>query len=122
MSSIFTANPQGNADRVLRYVVSVPTGTYDSTTVLPSGSYVTSCAVKILTTFTSGSSLTIGQSGSLSLFQASTDNLPSSSVGDIFEVIQDTAASALAVRSILSGSSIVSGSAAVIVRYSVPTG
>lgn len=93
--------------------------TTDSTLLLPAGSYVHSCQLKLTTPYSLGATISIGQVGSVSLFQATTDNNPQGTANDIYEVDQLTSASNAIVRVTIGGAPAV-GASQVLIKYSIP--
>lgn len=95
--------------------------TTDSTRLLPADGYIISASIKIITPYSAGGTIAIGQSGSTSLFQATTDNNPQGTAGDVYEVVNwIQAASAAAIRTTVGGSP-AAGQCWVIVRYTQPS-
>ncbi len=96
--------------------------TTDSVATIPANARVISAEFEVVTAYTALATVSIGQAGSLSLLQATTDNNPQGAVGNIYGVDQDTAwgGSALAVRATIAGAPAV-GAGVVIVRYVTPS-
>ncbi len=104
----------------IAYVVGT-SATTDSTRLLPSDGYVTSVQVKLITPYSVGATISVGQSGSVSLFAATTDINPQGTAADIYAVEQWTqAASAAAVRVTVGGSP-AAGQCVVIIKYTQPS-
>ncbi len=89
-----------------------------STTSLPAGAFVIDCEVKIAVQYSAGATISVGQMGSVALFQATTDNLPQST--DMFQSMQDTPAASVNPVLVTIGGAPAAGSGFVIVRYAVP--
>src|SRR5438445_644719 len=81
------ANYGSNAVKTIRFVIG--TVTSSSVTLIPANSIIQSCEVKITTPYSAGGTIAVGQTGTVGLLQATTDNNPQST--DMFEVEQDTA-------------------------------
>ena len=90
-----------------------------SATSIPANAVVSSAELDVRTAYSSGTTLKIGQTGTLNLLQDTGDNFPT--VQNLYRAPQDTAwgASALPVLVTITGAPSV-GSGFVIVRYSVP--
>jgi hypothetical protein len=90
-----------------------------STTIIPANARVSDVKAVVTTPYSAGATITIGQTGSAALLQATTDNLPQTA--GIYDVEDDFAwgASALAVLVTIAGAP-AAGAGAVIVTYSVP--
>lgn len=108
----------GGAVREIRYTVS-NSATQDSATQIPANAVVVAAELIVTTPFSGGATVSIGQAGSVSLLQATSDNL--ATVAGSYQVMQDTAwgGSALAVRTTVGGAP-AAGAGRVCVRYTVP--
>lgn len=94
--------------------------TTDSTATLPANAIVHNCQVIVTTQYSSGGTIAVGQSGSTTAFQATTDNdADGATANDIFEKVQYTTTSAAAIRATVGGSP-AAGAARIVVFYSVP--
>jgi hypothetical protein len=87
-----------------------------STTTIPAGAIIQSTELDVTTPYSGGATISIGQTGTATLLQATTDNSPQSA--NLYHVDQDVAwgASPLAVLVTITGAP-AAGVAAVIVRY-----
>lgn len=108
------------AVRVVRYAIT-NAATQDSSSTIPANARVMWSKLVIGTPYSGGATISIGRSGSTSLLQATTDNLPQSTAGDIFMVEGDIdwGGSALAVRTTVGGAP-AAGAGFVLVAYTVP--
>jgi hypothetical protein len=90
-----------------------------SVTSIPANAIVLRCDLNVTTPYSAGTTIAIGQTGTTSLLQATTDNVPT--VADTYEAEQVTAwgSSALAVLATIGGSPS-AGVATVTVLYSSP--
>jgi len=104
-----------SSSRAIRYVIGTG-ATQDSVGLLPTNAIVTDTRIKITTPYSVGATITVGQAGSLTLFQETADNNPQAPAGDIFAKLQDTAATNLVVRTTIAGAP-AAGAAVVIVGY-----
>jgi len=106
--------------RAIRYTIN-NSATQDSTSQIPANARVVSTKLVISTPYSGGATISIGQPGNLTLLQATTDNQPQATAGDIFEVEGDIAwgGSAAVVRTTVGGAP-AAGSGAVFVVFSVP--
>ena len=88
-------------------------------TDIPANAIVTSCAVQVLTQYSPGTTITVGQTGQTSLLMGTTDIYPT--VAAEYEASQRTpwGSSALPVLATVSGSPSV-GSAVVLLKYCSP--
>ncbi len=111
------ANYGSSGVKTIRFVIG--TATVSSATQIPANAIVQNCEVKITTPYSAGGTIAVGQTGTVALLQATTDNLPQST--DMFEVEQDTAwgAAPLAVLVTVGGAP-AAGAGVVIVRYATP--
>lgn len=90
-----------------------------STTAIPANAVVADVKFEVTTPYSAGATVSIGQTGTAALLQATTDNLPQTAA--IYDVEGDTAwgASALAVLVTIAGAP-AAGAGFVIVTYCVP--
>ena len=104
--------------RVIQYAVT-NAATQDSTAKIPANAVVRSAMLDVVTPFSGGATVSIGQAGSLTLLQLTTDNL--ATVAGQYEVPQRTpwGASALVVRTTVAGAP-AAGAGFVTVEYTVP--
>jgi hypothetical protein len=109
---------QSGAVRVIRYAVT-NAATQDSASKIPANAVILRARLNVTTPYSGGATVSIGQAGSLSLLQATTDNRPT--VADIYEVPQETAwgGTELVVRTTVGGAP-AAGAGFVLVEYSVP--
>lgn len=96
--------------------------TTTSASQIPANAQITECQVEITTVYPGGTTISVGQAGALTLFQLTTDNLPTQAVAgayNLFSVDQDTpqGATALAVTATIGGAP-GSGAGFVIVKFS----
>jgi hypothetical protein len=93
----------------------------NSATLIPANAIVLDAQLDIVTPYSAGATISVGQAGSVSLLQLTTDNL--ATVAGLYEVEQDTAwgAAALAVLVTVTGAP-AAGAGFVVVRYCVPNG
>jgi hypothetical protein len=96
--------------------IPVALATVSSTTTIPANSVIQSTEINVGTPYSGGATISIGQTGSTALLQATTDNTPQSA--NLYGVEEDVSwgASPLAVLVTVSGAP-AAGAAAVIVRY-----
>ena len=106
--------------REIRYPIT-NTATQDSATLIPGVAQIALTRLVVTTPYSGGTTVSIGQAGSIALLQTVNDNL--ATVANIYEVGQDTTwgGTDLAVRTTINGAPIV-GNGFVIVFYSVPNG
>jgi len=102
---------------VIRYAIGTA-ATQDSTTVIPATAVIIDCKVEITTPYSALATISVGQPGSTSLFQTTTDNLPQAA--GIYQVMQDTPAFAAAVARVTVGGAPAAGAGFVVIQYSVP--
>jgi hypothetical protein len=109
---------QSGAVRVIRYAVT-NAATQDSTSQIPANAVVIRARLNVTVPYSGGTTISLGQPGSLSLLQTTTDNRPT--VADIYEVPQETAWGGVAavVRMTVIGAP-AAGAGFVLVEYSVP--
>lgn len=107
------------AVRVIRYALTNANGSQDSATQVPAGAYVLRAYIEVVTPYSGGATLKLGQSGSLSLLMATTDVKPQAA--GIYQVPQDTSwgGTALAVRTTVAGAP-AAGAGFAVVEYTVP--
>lgn len=118
-SWLLEANPAiGGAIREIRYAIN-NSATQDSSTLIPANAYVVDTRVEVTTPYSGGGTIAIGQSGSTTLLQATTDNL--ATVAGTYETPQDVSwgGTAKAVRTTVGGAP-AAGVGVVIVQYCVP--
>jgi len=101
----------------IRYPINT-TATQDSTEVIPIGARVLLTSVEIDAPYDPGTTIEVGQAGSLALLEATTDNTPQ--VVEAYQVPQDTdwGVAALPVRATIGGAP-AAGSGHVLVQYSM---
>lgn len=106
------------AVREIRFAVT-NAASQSSATTIPANAIVNDVKLDVTTPYSAGATVSIGQTGSASLLQATGDNL--ATVAGIYDVEQDTAwgASALAVLVTVAGAP-AAGAGQVVVQYSVP--
>ena len=104
--------------RVIRHAIT-NAASQSSTAVIPANAVVRSMTLDIVTPYSAGATITVGQTGSAALLGATTDNL--ATVAGQYEVNQDTSwgASALAVLITVAGSP-AAGAGYCVVHYTVP--
>lgn len=104
--------------REIRYAVT-NAATQDSAALIPANAVISSTELNVTTPYSGGATVSIGRVGSLSLLQATTDNL--ATVAGLYQVMQDTAwgGTALVIRTTVAGAP-AAGAGFVVVRYSVP--
>jgi hypothetical protein len=104
--------------REIRYPIT-NAATQDSASQIPANAQVVETQVEIVTPYSGGATISVGQAGSLTLLQLTTDNL--ATVAGIYETPQDVAwgAAALAVRTTVGGAP-AAGAGFVIVKYTQP--
>lgn len=107
------------AVREIRYALTNANGAQDSATKIPANAFVMTATIEITTPYSGGATISLGQAGSVSLVQATTDNL--ATVAGSYQSMQDTAwgGTALAVRATISGAP-AAGAGFAIVQYAVP--
>lgn len=93
--------------------------TTSSTTQIPANAIVLSCELKVTTPYTAGATVSIGQTGSLSLLQATSDNSPTLANEYLAPQRTGWGASATAVVATIGGAPS-AGAATVTVTYSSP--
>lgn len=102
---------------VIRYAIGTG-ATQDSATAIPAAAIIFSAWLDVQTPYTAGATISIGQPGSLTRFQLTTDNNPQAAA--IYEKDQDTTSVGLAVvRTTIAGGP-VAGAGFVIVKYATP--
>lgn len=113
------ANPPAGAELVIGITIGT-SGTYTSTAVIPANARVSRTAVLVTTAYSAGGTIAVGQTGSTSLLQATTDNL-ATSLGT-YDTTDPIAwgGSALAVLVTIGGSPS-TGVGLVLVYYTVPS-
>lgn len=106
------------AVREIRYAIT-NSATQDSATQIPANAQVIETEVEIVTPYSGGATISVGQSGSLSLLQSTSDNL--ATVAGTYQVPQDVAwgGTPLAVRTTVGGAP-AAGAGFTIVRYTLP--
>jgi hypothetical protein len=106
------------ARRVIQYAVT-NAATQDSTAKIPATATVLSAMLDVVTPYSGGATVSIGQAGSLALLEATTDNL--ATVAGQYQVPPRTpwGASALVVRTTVAGAP-AAGAGFVTVEYTVP--
>lgn len=104
--------------RVIRYAVGTA-GTQDSASQIPGNAVILRARLNVTMPYSGGASVKIGQAGSLSLLQSTTDNHPQAA--HIYERSQETAwgGVALVVRTTVTGAP-AAGAGFVTIEYSVP--
>lgn len=107
------------AIRVVRYGVTNANGAQDSASSIPANAIVLRAELNVTTPYSPGATISIGQNGSPTLLEATTDNLPQTA--GIYQVPQETSwgGSALPVRATIAGAP-AAGAGFVTVEYSVP--
>jgi hypothetical protein len=110
---------EGGVIRAIRYTIGTG-ATQDSTNTIPANAFVFEATVEITTPYSGGTTISVGQPGSLTLLQLTSDNLPTSA--NTYTVFQDTSwgGSALVVRTTIAGGP-VAGAGVVLVKYSIPS-
>src|SRR5258708_5757721 len=105
------------AVRAIRYAIT-NAASQDSVTVIPAGAVVLRASVEVVTPFSAGATIEVGQAGSLTLLELPGDNLATSA--GIYQVPQDTpwGAAALAVRTTVGGAP-AAGAGFVFVEYAL---
>jgi hypothetical protein len=102
---------------LIRYAIGTG-ATQDSVTSIPATAVVTDCRLDVTTPYSVGATISIGQPGSLTEFQLTTDNLPQAA--GLYQVIQDTlVAGAGVVRTTIAGAP-AAGAGFVLVEYAIP--
>lgn len=106
------------AVREIRYAIT-NAASQDSASLIPANAIGVTTQVEVVTPYSGGATISVGQAGSLALLQATTDNL--ATAAGTYETQQDTAwgAAALAVRTTVAGAP-AAGAGFVIVRYTQP--
>lgn len=120
-SWLLEASPAiGGAIREIRYAIT-NAASQDSATQIPANAFICSAEVEIVTPYSGGATISVGQAGNLTLLQLTTDNL--ATVAGLYQVMNDFSwgAAALAVRTTVSGAP-AAGAGFVVVRYTVPNG
>jgi len=103
---------------VLAIQIPIALATVSSTTVLPAGAVVTRCQVNVgATPYNIGATISVGQTGNVAAFQATSDNDPQDS-NAAFNAMQTTPTANLAVLVTITGAT--SGSGNVWIEYAVP--
>jgi hypothetical protein len=112
------ASAMSGVRRVIQYAVT-NAASQDSATKIPANATVRSAMLDVTTPYSGGATVSIGQAGSLTLLQLTTDNL--ATVAGQYEVNQRTpwGASALVVRTTVAGAP-AAGAGFVTVEYTVP--
>lgn len=112
-------NATGSAgvENLIRYAIGTA-ATQDSVTQIPAAAIITGAWLDVQTPYTAGTTISIGQPGSLTRFQTATDNNPLAAA--IYTVDQDTTSVGLAVvRATIAGGP-VAGAGFVLVWYATP--
>jgi hypothetical protein len=106
------------AIREIRYAIT-NAASQDSASLIPANAQVVETQVEVVTPYSGGATISVGQAGSLTLLQLTTDNL--ATVAGIYQTMQDVAwgGAALAVRTTVGGAP-AAGAGFVIVRYTLP--
>lgn len=108
----------GGATREVRYALGT-TAAQSSTTVIPANAVVTKAQIEITTPYSSGGTLSLGQTGSTSLLMATTDL--NSQANGIYEVSLDVAWGASALAALVTvGGAPAAGVGVAIVHYTTP--
>jgi hypothetical protein len=104
--------------REIRYAIT-NAATQDSANQIPANAFVVDTRVEVTTPYSGGATISVGQAGSLTLLQLTTDNL--ATVAGIYQTMQDIGwgAAALAVRTTVGGAP-AAGAGFVIVQYTIP--
>jgi hypothetical protein len=111
------SSTQSGAVRVIRYAIT-NAAVQDSATTLPANAVVLRAWLDVVTPYSGGATISIGQAGFTSAFMGTGDN--TATVADIYQVSQDTVAPALtAIRTSVGGAP-AAGAGFTIVEYSVP--
>jgi hypothetical protein len=95
--------------------VAIATATVSSTTLIPGAARVLDAQVEVTAAYTAGSTITVGQAGTPTSFQGSTDNNPA--VTGIYDNIQDTAPALTPAAVLVTITGAVAGAGFVIVKY-----
>lgn len=105
--------------RTIRYAITNANGSQDSASQIPASAVVLRAEVNIVTPYSGGATIALGQAGSTTLLQATTDNL--ATAAGIYQVPQETAwgGAALAVRATIAGAP-AAGAGFVTVEYTSP--
>lgn len=113
----------GGSGAIVQLDIPITTASTTSVDSLPANAVITECTVQITTTYSGGTTISVGQSGgSATLFQLTTDNLPTTTVLPSFYTVNQltTAAGAPATVSVTIGGAPGAGVGVVIVKYSEP--
>lgn len=111
------AGDVGASGAVQEIRIPVALVTTSSTTSIPLGSIIIAAELDVTTPYSGGATISLGQTGSVAEFQATTDNLPQST-GD-YAVPQDTAAASSNPLLVTVAGAPAAGAAQAIVRYVV---
>ena len=96
-------------------------GTFNSTTVIPAGAYVTECTVEVgAVPADAAAPIQVGYTGQTSWLQQFTDNNPQAASGTMFTLSQDTLWTASNTVLVTVGGAATVGDATVIVKYCTP--
>jgi hypothetical protein len=102
---------------VIRFAIGTG-ATQDSTTSIPANAVVTDCKLDVQTPYSGGATISIGQPGTLTEFQATTDNNPQAA--GIYQLMQDTAVVGAGVVRVTVAGAPGAGAGFVVVEYAVP--
>lgn len=105
------------AEQTIRFAIGTD-ATTDSDTEIDDTAYVTECWVEVTTPYTGGTTISVGQAGSTSLFQSTSGNSPIATGKYITN--QDTQAIATGPIRVTIGGSPAAGAGFVMVKYSTP--
>jgi hypothetical protein len=95
----------------------IGTATVSSATQIPANAQISECQVEITTPYSGGSTISVGQTGAVTLFQLTSDNLPTAN--GIYSVDQDTAQGAAPLEVLATiGGAPGAGAGFVIVKFS----
>lgn len=112
------SSTMSGALRVIRYAIANSPASQDSATSLPANAKVLRAMLDVTTPFSGGTTVSVGQAGSLTAFMLTTDSFPT--VAGQYEVPQDTSAPATtAIRTTIAGAP-AAGAGFVVIEYSVP--
>ena len=106
----------GGAD-VLLIRFALGTATASSATSIPLGAIVLDASLDVTTPYSGGATISLGQAGSVTEFQLTTDNNPQAN--GLYEVVQDTVAASLNPVLATVGGAPAAGAATVLVKYVV---
>lgn len=114
------ANNTTGGMRTVRFAIT-NAASQSSAIKIPANAYIAKAQLEIGTPFSPGATIAIGRSGSQSLIQATSDNNPQGSAGDIYMVANDTSwGGTEAVVLVTIAGSPSSGAGVIAVEYSVP--